>query len=320
VLVDVGDLVRKGQELVRLDPTFFQIEVQQRKADVASAGAHVELNKQEIKTAEAGVELAKAILADADLQLSRMKDLWEKPKEQTQAISKSQYDDAVFKRQQAAANLEASQSRLKEASAESEESGFHLKQAQEALRYAQERLNEATIRAPYDAVVTARLVDTGESVTTMPVTHLLEIQEIGTLQLEFSLPQDMLSQVRGGTPVEFEVEGVEGGKGSGEISAVYPRLDEATRSFRCRVLVENEGLKFRPGLLAQVRVVVREVQDKLVVPLKALWRTATGWQVVVSNEGHPIPRNIEVGLMTQDEAEVLSDLREDDQVFVPKSN
>jgi len=318
VLVDVGDSVKEGQEIVRLDPTFFQIEVQQRKTGVEAQQAQVDLSQQQIKTAQAEVELAKVILAAATVQLNRMKDLWEKPGGETPTISKSEYDDALFEHRQAVANLEAAQSRFGEAETRLGKSRFDLKQALEALQYAQERLQETVMRAPYDGVVTKRFVDPGESVTTMPVTHLVELQETGTLELEFSLPQGMLAQVRPGTPIEFEIEGVEETAQMGEISVVYPGLDEATRSFRCRAWIENADLKFRPGLLAQVRVAVQEVRDALVVPRRALSRAAGGWQVFVFNEGHPVPRVVEIGLVAEDEAEVVSGLTEGDRVLVPK--
>jgi membrane fusion protein (multidrug efflux system) len=249
-----------------------------------------------------------------------MKELWETPGGEAPTVSQSQYDSAVFKHQQTLASQKAAESRLAEANAKVEESSSELKEAREAQRYAEERLKETVIRAPYHAVVTKRLVDPGESVTTMPVTRLLEIQEIGTVELEFSLPQNMLSQVQRGTPVEFDVEGIEEARYPGEISVVYPDLDEATRSFRCRVLVENSDLKFRPGLLAQVYVVVRQAKDALIIPPKALSQTAQGWQVLVSNKGHPAPRDVQVGLMTEEAAEVLSGLSEGDEVLVPKSN
>ncbi len=276
VLVDVGDRVKAGQELIRLDPAFFEIEVAQKKAD--------------LETARVGLE-------DAELNLKRMKNLWDKPDGKEPSIPRKLFDDAQ-------SHYQTDQA--------------HLKQAEEAVRNAEERLRESVIRAPYDGVVAHRMVDPGEPVTSAPITSLLEIQEMDVLDLEFSLPQEMLSRVRTGTRVEFEAEGVEGGAARGEISIVYPAVDELTRSFRSRVVVENEGMKFRPGLLVKARVVDREEKDVLVVPSSALSRSASGWQALVLAEGPPARRAVELGVRTEDESEVKAGLSEGERVWVPR--
>jgi len=275
MLVDVGDIVKKDQELVRLDPVFFNIEVAQ---------------------AQARLDSAKAAIIDAELNYTRMKNLWEKPAGQGQAsISRKLFDDAKLKFDAATAEL---------------------KLAESGLNYSRERLKETVIRAPYNAVVSKRLVDIGEPVTSAPTTYLLTIQEVDTLDLEFSLPQAMLSNIEIGTPLKFEVEGIRDGRGSGTIATIFPAIDEATRSFRCRAHIVNPNLKFRPGLLAQVQVLKRQARNTLVLPRQAVTQTATGWEVNVCNNGQPTPKNINVGLISDDRVEILNGLQPNDQVFI----
>lgn len=119
--------------------------------------------------------------------------------------------------------------------------------------------------------------------------------------------------------MEFEVEGIENSKQSGKIAIVYPDLDEMTRSFRCRVFVDNSEGKYRPGLLGQVAVVIGEATDALSIPASALTQTAAGWQVLVSENGRPVPRPVEVGLMTEKQVEIRKGLEENDSVFIPKT-
>lgn len=276
VLVDVGDSVKKGQELVRIDPKFIEIELAQRKAEI---------------------ENAKVGISNTELNFNRMKTLWDVPKGQTPSVSQKYYDDAKSQFDSARAQL---------------------KMAEVALSLAEEHWRETVIRAPYDGVISKRFVHPGEQVTAAPVSRLLEIQETGILELEFSLPQNMLSQVKTGTPVEFEVDGIQDSLDTGKISVVYPDLDEATRSFRCRVILNNVKQKYRPGLLAQVRVVVQEIPDALYVPLASLSQTANSYQVQVYDEGRPSPCPVEVGLMTADKVEIRKGLQEKAKVFMPK--
>lgn len=277
VLVDVGDRVRAGQELVRIDPTFFNIELDQRKAEV---------------------ENAKVALANAELNYNRMKALWEVPQEQSPSIPQKLYDDAKAQYNAALAQL---------------------KVAEAALRYCEKRVRETVIRAPYDGIITKRYVHPGEMVTSMPVSRLLEIQEIQTLELEFSLPQTMLSQVHEGTPVEFSVEGIPDASGSAAIAIVYPDIDEVTRSFRCRVYLDNPEGKYRPGLLAQVRVCIQEIHGALIVPRAALNQKGEEWRVTVLKDNVPEIRAVQVGLVTENQVEILQGLAEHEVVLVPKT-
>jgi len=192
-----------------------------------------------------------------------------------------------------------------------------LRQAEASLQYADQRLRETVIRAPFDGVVSRRFVDPGEPVTSMPVTQLVEVQEVGVLELLFSLPQDLLRSVRPGTEVEFEVEGMKGSGGTGKIDVVFPAMDESTRSFRCRVLVDNAEGKYRPGLLARVRAVEEEIKDAVVVPRQAVAETAAGWQVWASGGDGPALQPVRVGAVTEEEVEILEGLKAGDRVLFP---
>jgi RND family efflux transporter MFP subunit len=275
VLVDVGDLVKEGQDLLKLDPEFFQIEVIQRKAEL---------------------DAARASLQEAELNRNRMTSLFEKPPGETPSIARKQYDDSQTQYQGASARVRG---------------------AEGALQYAQKRLDETTVRAPFNAVVTKRMVDPGEPVNSAPITYVLEVQEVEQLDLEFSLPQDMLGRIRKGSALTYEVEGVPNGKGRASISIIYPSLDEATRSFRCRATVQNADLKLKPGMLAQVNVLEGQGTGALIVPRKALTQTPDGWQVQVSEGSKTVNRPVKVGLVTDQQAEIQDGLKVGDRVWVP---
>jgi multidrug efflux pump subunit AcrA (membrane-fusion protein) len=113
------------------------------------------------------------------------------------------------------------------------------------------------------------------------------------------------------------LEGVKDSRGTGQVAVIFPAIDELTRSFRCRVVVESKDLKLRPGLLARVRVAQNGVKDALVVPRAALSQSASSWQVHVSNSGHPVQRPVKIGLVTEDKAQILSGLQAGERVLVP---
>ncbi len=290
MLSDVGDRIKQDQVLVRLDPVMYEIEVQQNRAAVAaSQGA--------LASAEADVEYSKR-------ELARLTSLFER-----QAGSQKEFDDADTALQRAVAIRDERKGRLAE--------------AEQHLASAQQRLKETVIRAPFDGVVTQRLVEPGTIASSFPVTIVMEVREDTLLFLEFSLPQDLLSSVHAGTQIQFEAEGLteDVGKHSAQIEMVFPELDVATRSFRCRAAIENQNLLFRPGLLARVEVVNRERADALVVPRAALLRRVdNASSIVVENDGQPVKREVQLGLVTDDEAEIVAGLDGIRRVLIPNGN
>ncbi len=275
VHVDVGDRVRKGQELLRLDPVRFELQLAQGEAEYKAA---------------------KSAYEDTKLNYERMKNLWDKPDGTQPTIARKLYDDAKTRYDEAAARFE---------------------KADKALAYTKQELRDTGVYAPYDGVITARYVDPGEPVTSTPVTHVLEIQDSAVLELEFSLPQESIAYVKAGTSIEFDVEGVPGSAGKANIDVVYPDVDVATRSFRCRVLVDNRDNRYRSGMLVNVRVTEELKKDALVVPRDAVKTSGGKSRVQIRGQSGPEYRPVETGSMTDTEVEIVSGLSDGESVLLP---
>ena len=318
IFVDVGDRVGRDERMMLLDPTFFEIEVRLRKSEVTAAEARVQTQRKAIATAESDIERVVAAQEDAELDLKRMKNLWEKPQGQAPSVPRQRYDRAVFKARQARAGHAAAMRRVEEAKARLLEVAAEVLEKQVDLARAEEELKETVIRAPFDGVVTRRLVDTGERVNATPVTHVLEIQETGVLELVFSLPQSFLARVGKGTPVRFYADGVDNGEGVGTVTVIHPDLDPKTRSVRYRVTVDNSKGQLRPGLLARVRIQLRSASDAVAVPRAALRQDDDGWFVTVKKDNQPVRRSVVVGVVGAKEAEIRRGLSPDDWVQVER--
>lgn len=319
MLVDVGTVVKERQKLVTLDPVFFRLEKEQRETDVSLAKARIVMLEQKSKTSESEVANAQIVVDDASLQFDRMKKLWEKPHGETPSVPQKLYDDSNFRYRQAVAGLETAKSRSSETKTQLKEAQFVQQQSENALHYSEQRLKETEIFAPYPAVVTKRLVDPGEAVTSAPVIHLLEVQEVSTLNLEFSLPQPMLSLIREGTLVEFDVEGIAQNRQTSKVEMIFPAVDEATRSFRCRAMVDNRDMKLKPGLMVQLQAVIKEFPNVLTVPRRALSRNDSGaWQVYVERDGQEAISVVKIGFMSDDDVEVQDGLRDGQSVLIPE--
>ena len=216
VFVDVGDSVKKGQEILNLDTSLYSIAVSE---------------------AEDAVESSVVEKIDAERNFDRMKKLFDKPEGQCPSISQKRFEDAKTRYEQAVVGE---------------------KKAGEALKRAVTNRNEATILAPYDGMITKRLVHPGDTINTAPVTKLMEIISIELLYVEFSIPQMQISNVHVGSPIVLDVEGSSCGKCSATIDVMYPDVDEKTRSIKCRTNLKNSDRKFFPGSLVRVCIPLKE--------------------------------------------------------------
>lgn len=129
-------------------------------------------------------------------------------------------------------------------------------------------LEKMTLRAPFDGVAGLRLVSPGAYV--QPGQDLVNLENIDPLKVEFRVPERHAAALTVGRPLTLRVDAVPGGEFAGEIYAIDPRLDAATRTFALRGLVPNtEGL-LRPGMFAQVELIVAERPQALVIPEQAI--------------------------------------------------
>jgi len=297
--------VLKAKRTTRLGPQVSGriAEVLVKEGDAVTAGqelARLDTTSFDIEVAlkQADVDVARIALAGAELQYTRFKGLWDKPEGQEPTVSRKAYDEATIA-------FELGKARVK--------------QAEEAVRKAKNNLAETVIRAPYDGVVTRRLVDPGEPVTSAPVTHIVEVQETASLDLEFLLPQPMLARVGAGTLIAWDAEGLAGDRVTIPIEKILPDIDEATRSFRCRATVANPEGRLRPGMLARVRVLEESAREALFVPSDAVSAAEDGSEVRIIQDGKPAARTVKTGERFGDFVEIVEGLTAGDRIVVPGS-
>lgn len=178
-----------------------------------------------VKQAEAALRSAEVGLASAKLEWDRVQRLLaQNAIGQAQADRvKSQYDGAVA----------------------------GVDQAKVALSMARKMLADNTVRAPFDGVITQRLKSVGEMVTTMPPSVVFILEDHGTLELKFRLPERALRTVKAGDQVtaRFTALGLER---NAEIVRVSPNVDPRTRTVELVAVVDNPDRSLKPGMLAEI--------------------------------------------------------------------
>ncbi|MCP5441309.1 MAG: efflux RND transporter periplasmic adaptor subunit, partial [Chromatiaceae bacterium] len=139
-----------------------------------------------------------------------------------------------------------------------------------------------TVRAPFSGRLGLRLVNLGQILREGD--PIVALQTLDPVHVDFSIPQRQLAQLRHGMQVRVTADAAPGQTFSGEIIAVSPEVDPATRNVRVRALVGNPGETLRTGMFANLDVVLPDRRSVLPVPVTAVLYAPFGDSVFVVEE------------------------------------
>lgn len=125
------------------------------------------------------------------------------------------------------------------------------------------RINQTELRAPFDGIVGLRWVSEGAFASTG--TAVARLTKISPLKIEFSVNERHANNIKSGTIIRFAIEGDQQIY-EAKVYAVETTLDEKTLSLKARALYANPSGKLKPGHSASIEIVLREIDDALVIP------------------------------------------------------
>jgi membrane fusion protein (multidrug efflux system) len=154
-----------------------------------------------------------------------------------------------------------------------------LKQAQANADAIRSVIAKKNIRAPFSGRLGIRLVNLGEQLAAG--TGIVSLQSLSPLFVDFSLPQQELARLQTGLKVHAISDAYTDKIFDGEIAAINPDLDVATRSIRVRAKFENADELLRSGMFVRVQVDLPGDQPVLAVPVTAIISAPFGDSVFV---------------------------------------
>jgi RND family efflux transporter MFP subunit len=188
-------------------------------------------------------------------------------------------------------------------------------QAVEEVALAKHRLDRTVVHAPYAASVVARLADEGTTALVQPQTVVLVLQESGELEARATIPESRLSLVRVGDPALLHVEGL-GAPIQTEVRTVGDSIDPATRTYAVKMRVPNPDYALKAGTFAEVQILPRAKRDALVVPRDAIRSEDGQSRVFTIRDGVATAVRVTLGVVAEDQVEILDGLRVDTPVIV----
>lgn len=285
IYVDYNDVVKKGQILAQIDPANFEATVQQ--------------NQAQINNAIANLAKLQAIANYDQKQYVRYKNLYAK-----NFVAKSELDEKLSTYQSDIAQINAAKAQIN--------------QYQASLKTALTNLGYTKIIAPVDGTVISREIDLGSPVAaSFQAPELFTIaQDLTKMQIEVSVSEADIGKVEEGQDVTYTLDGYPDSTFKGKVTQV--RLSPTTESnvvtYTVIVDVNNEDLKLKPGMTANVSIITDKSENVLCVPNMALKFTPDINGPKYKNQGIWIleknkPKRIEIetGANNDSSTEVISD-------------
>ena len=257
---------------------------------------------EDIQAMEAQVQQAEASLRLAQTQASTK--TWEKNIE----LARSQVEIAHAGLTAAEALKTAKSWEAEIISAKTARTQAHI-----ALKLAQKRLKDATIRAPISGVVSKRYLDLGGMAA--PTAPLFEIVNIDTVKASVDIIEAQLSELALNQQALIEIDGIDTPM-SGSIAFISPTLEVMRRTAKVEVLIDNPEGSIKQGMFAKVTVPIKVHADAIIISRTSLiGDTAAKMQnVFVVANGVTQRRPVEIGLSRGGEVEVLSGITEGEAV------
>jgi len=305
VSVDLGSVLRAGQEVARIEATDFELSLKRAEAAVEQARARLGVRGDQGDDAitvenASNVKLARAQLDEATLGFDRAVSL------RKQGIaSQADFDTAE-------AGRKVAESRLDDAIEEYWNRRALLAQRRTELAIARQELEDTRLLAPWDGAIEERLAGPGQMLAVDdPVARLVRVDVV---RVRGEVPERMAPEVRPGQEARVTVEGETSPRES-RIVRIGPALREPGRILPVEAELKSDGA-LRPGAFARIEIVVAPDARALAVPASALRSFAGVDKVLVVEQGAARERRVTAGRRRDDRVEIVHGLAAGDRVVV----
>jgi RND family efflux transporter MFP subunit len=233
--VDVGDFVRQGAPLVKIQGVDAELRLDEARAAVARAEASLKLAESQAALAQTTAQRYAALVASGD-------------------VSRTVADQARTEAETSVQNVATARASLAQARAQ--------------LALAEKAVADVVVVAPFSGFISDRKVSVGEYV--QPSTAVVTLLKIDPLRLRLTLPGIQAGQVAVGQAVTAQVDAFPDRRFEGRITAINPQISAEARSFTVEARVPNPDAALKPGMFAVAAIDQGRTRRILLVPRRAV--------------------------------------------------
>jgi len=283
-------------------------------ADQVISEREFDNSETSFENAEISLKQAKTSLAVAEKNYQLAKETYNNPTE-----LKQQLENARSQVNSARTNLKVAKANLEEAErgprAERLQAGLaSVKQAEASLAQIEDQLSKTKITAPFSGLINLVNVDEGEMIASgQTVINLIKTDQ---LYAEIEVTAATASIIKKGDSVKVKAETMQYYV-EGVVSNISPAADSSSRTFLVKIKIANQNQKLRAGMFADVKITKGESGSAVVVPIESIVNlNSDNPHVFVVEGGKAVRKDIQIGISTDSQVEILKGLNENEEVII----
>jgi RND family efflux transporter MFP subunit len=300
--VERGTVVGPGGVLIRISSAEADAQANEAEANAAQIEARLGIKAgidfdmsavPEVQNAKAGSDLAQN-------EFNRIRSLLDE-----RVVSQSEFD-------QRRTQMEAARQQYESAKNGAAQQYQALQAARARVALAHKAVADTVVRAPFAGLVAERLVSTGDYVT--KGLKVAVVVRVDPLRVQLTVPEQFVSAIAVGAPVNFEVDAYAGRQFNGKIRFVSPALEANQRALTVEAVVANPNHELKPGLFATARIEQPQRTPAVLVPASAVLKTSGTARVFIVTGDHVEERIVTVGQTVDAQVEISNGLTAGERV------
>lgn len=314
-----GDLVKAGEVIAELDSDEALYNMKLAEATLSKTRFILDQMKASYESLRVSIakdiEKAKAVLTEVDNRRKRLLEL-----KQQGYVTEMDVDMVQKEFEVAKANLDsaiASKETLKAKQSEIKAQEEVVKEALNSFNIAKLNYDRSFIRSPISGVITSRPVRIGEGVNSGSL--IATVVSTKSMYIEAFIDEADVAKVRIGEEVNITMDSYPGKVFKGEVYKISPVVlggKQETRTFEVRVRLKDKDILIKPGMSADIEIVVESISDVLAVPSQAVVEREGEKYVYIIKDSRARLTPIRVGRFNWTFYEVLSGIKEGDKVII----
>lgn len=320
--VDVGSRVEKDQKLCKIDDTIYKIQFEKSNTAVKSAMNSLSSLKdfdknsgmmhQTIEVAQSQYETAKLNFDNIEKNYNRLNNLYKE-----KAISQSNYDSIKGQFDVAKEQLNLAHANLNQAKRNwkynLEAAKIGLEAAKNDYRLANENLQYTDILAPIAGVIAEKYVSIGENIGSG--TDIFRIVNTDSMYANAGVSEKDVVKIKEDQRVLIKIDSLGNKTVEGKVETISPILDEQSKTYPIKVLVENTDKDLKGGMFATIEIVVDSHENSIAVPKNALINEEGKNYIFIEDDGKAVKRLVKLGYSDDDYFEILEGVKKGEKLI-----
>ena len=334
VYKEIGDHVNAGDILVKIDDTDYRNQYEKAQAAYKTALASYEsavstYNSTKNGSAQQTTIQLESALNSAKIEYNNAKTNYDNQKTlyESGAISKSVYDVAVTRFDNAKLALDTAQSNynvttgivmqenitkaengVKSAQAQLESAQLNVKSAKTSLDY-------TIVRAPISGYIASRTANKGQMVA--QGVEVFSIKSTATIDAAINVTEAVIPYINIGTKASVDIKSANLEKIEGTVTMVSAVKDARTGMYAVSVAIDNADNQLKDGMFADITLVIDESVSAVVIPAEAVMEDEDGTKYVyIAKDGIAVRSDITEGIVTDKYVEAITGVSENDEIVV----